>query len=188
MNVLKLKQQGNRLRHRSHIWVWFLLALLIGFFICLSVPLIRRMDVFVAYVAAVWGVAYFRYQQHLETARFFKELVTEFNRRYDNKNNKLLAVMGNSEPFNQEQEQVFIDYFNLCAEEYLFYEMGYIYDCVWDAWYNGMKQFGNDMRVAELWKQEIQTDSYYDFEFPIEGTNKVNSSIGAKSKPTAAGQ
>ena len=93
--------------------------------------------------------------------------MTEFNRRYDEKNNGLFEALRTKEAFNSKQEYIFIDYFNLCAEEYLFYDAGYIDKRVWNAWYNGMKQFGQDQRIIELWKEEIQTDSYYGFEFPI---------------------
>ena len=33
----------------------------------------------------------------------------------------------------------FIDYFNLCAEEWIFREAGYIYDRVWKSWEAGMR-------------------------------------------------
>jgi hypothetical protein len=59
-----------------------------------------------------------------------------------------------------------VDYFNLCAEEWLFWRAGYIYDPVWVAWENGMKQFAKDPRVKELWLRERATNSYYGFEFP----------------------
>ena len=93
-------------------------------------------------------------------------MFTGFNQRYDAQNNKLLTILKNSEPLQEEQKQYLIDYFNLCAEEYIFYKAGYIDDRVWDAWYNGMKQFGQDHRISELWGQERKTDSYYGFEFP----------------------
>ena len=58
----------------------------------------------------------------------FKELVTEFNRRYDKQNNSLLTVLDDDDdkPLQKEQKDAFIDYFNLCSEEYLFYQIGYI--------------------------------------------------------------
>jgi len=61
-----------------------------------------------------------------------------------------------------------MDYFNLCAEEWLLYKAGYIYEPVWQAWVNGMRQFGGDSKVKDLWRKERATGSYYGFEFPIE--------------------
>src|SRR5436190_2837771 len=48
--------------------------------------------------------------------------------------------------FNETQKLEFIDYFNLCAEEFLFQRLGYIYDEVWTSWRNGMLQYGRDPR------------------------------------------
>ena len=62
----------------------------------------------------------------------------------------------------------FIDYFNLCAEEWIFREAGYIYHPVWESWVNGMRQYARDLRVAELWRKENQTNSYYGFELPVD--------------------
>lgn len=122
----------------------------------------------VAAAGAVLGLAYFIQQQHLQNARFFKELATEFNARYDTQNGKLLKHIGEDKgkPFTPEQTHDFVDYFNLCAEEWLFYKAGYIYDEVWTAWFNGMRQYGADPRVARLWQQEQQTASYYGLDFP----------------------
>jgi hypothetical protein len=121
-------------------------------------------------IALILGVAYFLQQQHIEQARFFQELFTEFNRRYDILNNRLFGHLAQDAKtlFNAEQKQDFVDYFNLCAEEHLFHEAGYIYDDVWKAWRNGMRQFRRDSRVLDLWKKEYETGSYYGFDL-LEG-------------------
>ena len=69
-------------------------------------------------------------------------------------------------PFESDTKIKFIKYFNLCAEEWLFWKAGYIYDSIWKAWENGMKQYGRDARVVALWQEERVSDSYYGFEFP----------------------
>jgi hypothetical protein len=188
MKRFDLKPRGMNLRHRRWLWLWFALAVGIVVVVWANVPPFHTVEILIAFVASVWAVFYFLHQQHLEEARFFKDLVTEFNRRYDAQNNNLLAILENGSSFEKEQKQAFIDYFNLCAEEYLFYEAGYIYERVWNAWYNGMKQFGRDKRVAELWMREIQTDSYYGFKFPIDSESKVHPPAEAESTRTAAGQ
>ena len=182
------KHRGMKLRHRRWLWLWFFLEVAIVFVVWSIVTFMHSVEIFIGLLTLVCGINYFLHQRHLEEARFFKELVTGFNRRYDKQNNTLLVALENDRPFEQKQKQAFIDYFNLCAEEYLFYEVGYIYERVWEAWYNGMKQFGRDQRVTELWLREIQTDSYYGFKFPIDSSNKLNRLVGDESKATAAGQ
>jgi len=169
----ELKPQGMRLRHRRWLWFWFVLV--VGIFVVLSfqVPLLRSTEMLIAFLTIVFGAFYFLQQQNFEQARFFKELVNEFNRRYDDKNEALLKALESKEPFDSTQEYVFIDYFNLCAEEYLFYDAGYIDVRVWKAWCNGMKQFGHDQRVIKLWNQESQMESYYGFEFPIDSKMEI---------------
>jgi len=53
------------------------------------------------------------------------------------------------------------DYFNLCGEEYLFYQKGYIYPEVWASWVKGMNIFFRNQRVNNLWLVEAKTSSYY---------------------------
>ena len=81
-------------------------------------------------------------------------------------NEDLQKALWHEEEFHERVRLRFIDYFNLCAEEWLFWKAGYIYDPVWTARENGMKQYGKDRRVKELWKRERESDSYYGFEFP----------------------
>ena len=66
------------------------------------------------------------------------------------------------------EKDLLYDYFNLCAEEYMFYRRGYIPPRVWDAWKNGMRGFMQDKRVHELWKEEKESNSYYGLEMPTE--------------------
>ena len=70
------------------------------------------------------------------------------------------------QPEDRDDNEKLIRYFNLCAEEWLFWKAGYIYDPVWRAWENGMKQYSRDPRVVAHWQKEQKTDSYYGFEFP----------------------
>jgi len=172
MNRLKLKPQGMRLLH----WHWLLLCFLLPVLIILLVNTLYPLswEMLISLLTLVLGGFYFFNQQNLEKVRFFKELVTEFNRRYDEKNDDLFEALRSKEPFDSKQEYVFVDYFNLCAEEYLFYDAGYIDVRVWKAWCNGMKQFGHDQQVIKLWNQESQTESYYGFEFPIDSKMEIH--------------
>ena len=99
-----------------------------------------------------------------------KELVTEFNNRYDKLNEQLNDIRTRREKtpslhLSSIDRAVLNDYFNLCAEEHLFNDLGYIDPKVWESWYNGMKIFAQDQCIQEAWKQE-EKDSYYGFTFP----------------------
>jgi len=163
-----LRKHGTKLYRWQTAWWWIIPALVVVVAVWSVLMVAGRgvpPEVFLAAMAVILGVAYFLQQQHLQQARFFKELVTEFNHRYNVMNNDLLKALKDEGLFD---EQKFVDYFNLCAEEWLFYTAGYVYESVWQAWENGMRQFGRNSLVAELWERERQTESYYGFEFPIE--------------------
>jgi hypothetical protein len=120
-------------------------------------------------VGSIISSIYFVEKQKLEQMELFKELFTEFNRRYDGLNERLnqILVEDHKRELSTEQIDVLYDYFNLCGEEYLFYKQGFIYPEVWAAWYNGMTVFGKNKRISELWQKEVKTDSYYGLPFPV---------------------
>ena len=111
---------------------------------------------------------YFVQKQKLDEMRLMKELITDFNSRYDNLNEELNDILrkGDEAPLEQNDHTTLNDYFNLCAEEYLFKKLGYIHPQVWEAWHRGMEIYFKDQRICELWEQEEKTDSYYGFTFP----------------------
>ena len=104
---------------------------------------------------------YFFQKQKLDEIRLMKELITDFNSRYDNLNEKLNDILMKGD----EDSTTLNDYFNLCAEEYLFKELGYIHPRVWEAWYKGMGIYFTDQRIRKLWEKE-EKGSYYGFKFP----------------------
>jgi hypothetical protein len=118
----------------------------------------------------LWGGVlsslYFISKQKLEETRLFAELFQSFNRRYDKMNEGLNELMENPDrELRPCDKDLLYDYFNLCAEEYLFYKRGYIYQEVWDAWKNGIRHYMSDPRIRELWTEEKRSDSYYDFDY-----------------------
>jgi hypothetical protein len=117
-------------------------------------------------------LAFFLQNGHKEDAKFMKELFEYFNKRYDDQNDDLQGWLQQKGEFTEKQKLGFIDYFNLCAEESVFQKLGYIYDEVWKTWLNGMQQYGRDPRVAALWREQRETESYYDFEFPTNEDKK----------------
>ena len=57
--------------------------------------------------------------------------------------------------------QAIIDYFNLCAEEYFFFNEGYIDHRVWRSWCRGMLQYLEAVPFRDIWATEGSKESYY---------------------------
>ena len=61
--------------------------------------------------------------------KIFKELFKEFNEKYDNKFNdglediEIQYLKDNNFVLDSNQKKLVVDYLNLCAEEYLWYEL-----------------------------------------------------------------
>ena len=102
-------------------------------------------------------------KQQLEEMNSFKELFNEFNRRYNELNESLNSIVRTNpdQSLSTKQIDILYDYFNLCGEEYLFYQKGYIYPEVWRAWCNGIYYYLSHPSIGKTWKQEEETDSYY---------------------------
>lgn len=109
------------------------------------------------------SLMYFIQKQRLEETKLFREIFAECNKRYDGLNDQLSEVIWSNgeDDLSPEQIKLLDDYFNLCAEEYLYYKQGYIYPDVWDSWENGMKTIVLNPRIHEYWKKESATGSYY---------------------------
>jgi hypothetical protein len=120
-------------------------------------------SLFVTVAGGLIGFFYFIQKQQLEELQLFKELFTDFNARYDKLNEPLnrIALGDAQKPLTPEEDSTLNDYFNLCAEEFLFYKKGYIYEEVWRAWHNGMSYYVVNKRIGDKWKEEVKTESYY---------------------------
>jgi hypothetical protein len=105
------------------------------------------------------------YRQHLDETKLFQELFVGFNERYNKLNARLNGIrFGPKESdLSDHERDVLFDYFNLCAEEYLFYKAGYIDHSVWNSWRQGMCVFFKVPRIRRLWDEDSKTGSYYDF-------------------------
>jgi len=130
--------------------------------------------VFVLYIDITWRIrislitgiisfAFFVQKHKLEELHLFTKLFKEFNERYDKLNEKLNQIISSNSELTMEDKDTLFNYFNLCGEEYLYYEEGYILPRVWKAWKNGMKIFFSNEKVKDLWNKECLTDSYYGF-------------------------
>ncbi|HEV2623022.1 MAG TPA: hypothetical protein VGU65_13145 [Frateuria sp.] len=110
--------------------------------------------------AAILGFCYFVQQQKLAETTLFERLFSSFNRRYDDLNGKL-ADIADQQDTSAGARKVVVDYFNLCAEEYLFYKQGYIHPDVWTAWCRGMLWYLRRHPFKEVWNKEVETESFY---------------------------
>lgn len=152
-------------RHFLYPWVFALVAGL-----ALSTLYFWQRDKLSAELSlsVVGGVAalfHFLYSQHNSHTDRFVALFRDFNARFDHLNNRLnrIATAPVSEVLGADDLQTLYDYFNLCAEEYLFYDTGYIDEAVWKAWLRGMAYFAGKSDIRRVWESELKQDSYYGF-------------------------
>ena len=112
-------------------------------------------------VAFALAFVYFVLQQKLAEISLFKDLFTNFNLRYDVLNDELVRLEKAPAAPEGKDRQFVVDYFNLCAEEYLFYSEGYIHHEAWRAWCRGMLWYIKREPFQKIWKEEIAKNSYY---------------------------
>ena len=122
-------------------------------------------ELFIASIGFAAAVAHFLYSKHHQDTQIFISLFEKFNVRYGQLNEKLNAIIARpiGTQLTSEHCDTLDDYFNLCAEEHLFFESGYIDEKVWRAWLRGMAQFARDQAVRQRWEQEVAAGSYYNF-------------------------
>jgi hypothetical protein len=116
-------------------------------------------------IATTLGTAltfcYLVQKQKLDELQLFKDLFTDFNRRYNEMNEKLEDIRAGNRRIDPELRSTLVDYFNLCAEEYLFFKEGYIHREVWSSWCRGMVYYLRDDRIRQVWNAEMVSDSHY---------------------------
>ena len=143
--------------------VFFAIVLAIHFVL----PEAKRAEFFVPAILATAGFGYFLYAQHLQETKLFSDLFRQFNERYDKLNGDLNEILERQTGtmLSLRDRQVLYDYFNLCAEEYMYFKAGYIDAEVWKSWKNGMKVFARNSTIRSLWAEELKNGSYYSFAF-----------------------
>lgn len=155
-----------RLTRRSYYPLFVALAFFaIIWAVHVVLPEARRADFFAPAVLATAGFAYFLYAQHLQETKLFAELFRQFNERYDALNGDLNEILERptTQLLSLAERQSLYDYFNLCAEEYMYYKAGYIDLEVWKSWKNGMKVYHAHAAIRSLWIEELKSGSYYSF-------------------------
>lgn len=103
----------------------------------------------------------------IENDLLFKELFNSFNDRYDTRFNDLINELKikTDKQIKGKKRNIVIDYFNLCAEEYLWYSKKRIPNNVWKAWKSGILENLEISQIKEIYEQETLTSrgktSYY---------------------------
>jgi len=117
------------------------------------------------FLAVVLSGFYFLQKQKLEELKLFKELFESLNARYDEMNSQLDDIVAaRGDHLTKDEMRILSDYFNLCAEEYLYFRKGYIYPEVWKAWQNGISFYLDNPRIQTFWKEERVNQSHYGLE------------------------
>lgn len=156
---------GFRLSNRR--WYPWIFLLLCTVFLLLAYELggkQLKIEWVVSVLGGAGGLTTFLYSQHLQETRLFTELFQVFNERYDRLNQRLneLAITDGT-GLGTDGRQLLMDYFNLCAEEYLYFRSGYIDVDVWRSWTCGMRVYAQVPVIRELWVRELAGGSYYGF-------------------------
>lgn len=152
-----------RFAFRFYALIIVLLLVTVVVWFILSSRTREDISLLITLVGGLVSFFYFIQKQKIEELQLFKQLFTEFNSRYDKLNESLNKIVteGPLKPLTPEEENTLIDYFNLCAEEFLFYQKGYIYPEVWNAWHNGMSYYLLHKRIKDKWTEEEKSNSYY---------------------------
>jgi hypothetical protein len=146
-----------------HDWFWLIgLVLFAGgsVVIALVQPRVPLQQMLVL-GGGIAGAYYFLQKQVLEELALFERLFADFNQRYCEMNEPLQRLLKTEGALTVEHRALLEDYFNLCAEEYLYRTYGIIDYRVWRSWCRGMLQYLQDPRIAEFWEQEESAGSYY---------------------------
>ena len=100
-------------------------------------------------------------------AELFFQLFTNYNEKYSKLNDKLYLIIEKEATLKVNQIQIssfkkdeinsIMDYLNLCSEEYLWREKGFIDKNVWESWQNGIQWWYNHSILIQLiWKEEFK--------------------------------
>jgi hypothetical protein len=152
---------GNR---RWYPWLFLLLGVLFLLFAYELAGKELKIEWVISALGSAGGLTTFLYTQHLQETRLFTELFQGFNASYDRLNQRLNEIHETAGiGVGDDDLQVLMDYFNLCAEEFLYFSAGYIDHGVWKSWARGMKFYADVPAIRSIWREELEGGSYYRF-------------------------
>nr|WP_294947726.1 hypothetical protein [uncultured Mucilaginibacter sp.] len=122
---------------------------------------------FIGALGAIATIYYGSLKLKIENDLVFKELFKTFNERYDNKMNDLIneLKLDDRRSLTGKERNLIIDYFNLCAEEFLWTSKKRIPADIWKAWRAGIIENLKIKQIKDLFEKETETTygkaSYY---------------------------
>lgn len=155
--LAEMRYRRRHLFFHHHWWLVPTIAIALAVIVLRS-TLPDKGTVFAGIVAAAIGVSFFVHQQRLAEMNLFWELISKFNGRYDSIHERLMRMRHEDDCTDY---QVVWEYFNLCAEEFLFFTEGYIDHRVWRAWCIGMLYYFDVDPFLTMWRDVGDRDSYY---------------------------
>lgn len=123
--------------------------------------------IYLSFIAGSVSLYYIIQKQKMEEAKLFRELFKDFNERYYEINDSLKLLYEKENELSEEDKSLLVKYFNLCAEEYLYFDMGFIDPCIWKTWEQGMSYFLKNNYIAKFWASEKSSNSYYNLTIKI---------------------
>lgn len=157
---------AKRFVFKNYWWIAFVVATAaIALVVTLGAP--DRGSLIASTLATTLTFCYFVQKQKLDELKLFNDLFTAFNKRYDEMNAKLEEIRGGEEMDDTRLKRTLVGYFNLCAEEYLFFKEGYIHSEVWQSWCRGMLYYLQIDFIRSIWDEEMVSASYYGLTFQV---------------------
>lgn len=153
------KLVSSAIRILRHNILLVLTAVLFIIIILLYIKFKFDEKIFLGLIGSVATVYFGILKINIEHDKIFKELFNSFNEKYDFRFNNLLNKLKNNpkKKLTKAEKNIVIDYFNLCAEEYLWRRKGRLPDSVWDAWKAGIKENLKIHQIEELFNDETRT-------------------------------
>ncbi len=156
-------------RRQSYQW-WFAgtaAAAGLGFYLLPAEK--QTPELLISLLGSIAAFFHFLYAQHKSNTDRFVALFKEFNSRFDTLNDDLNRIreLSPNTLLEPKDKQRLYDYFNLCAEEYLYFKSGYVDAEVWSSWLRGMAHFASSDAIRQIWDKELQQGSYYGFKLSL---------------------
>lgn len=141
------------------------LVVVVGLLIGISKPENLPTNI-IAAIGVALSLIYFIQKQSLEELQVFEDLFTRFNANYGALHQELQGIASCQTPLTAQQHEVLDRYFNLCAEEYLFFQQGCILPLVWRSWCRGMLWYLSCEAIFSAFLHEVGSDSHYGLSLP----------------------
>jgi hypothetical protein len=120
-------------------------------------------NVAIAVLASVLAAIFQIWAAYHAKVSHFLECFSRCNKTYAKLNEQLWKT--------PPPQDAIIDYFNLCAEEYLMHKMGVIPNFVWDVWCAGIHDCACQGPIKAEWDKEMKKNLDY-YGFDLEKTSR----------------